>query len=82
MKAEQDAFEDWLAKAYPSGNCERVQEQWLESVERADYAIEVHDELAAEVERLNAELKSVTAQLAEADEMVQEMQGIIDGGAA
>lgn len=46
--------------------------------EYAAHAINSHDELVAEVERLRGELKSVTNQLMEADQMVQEMQEIID----
>ncbi len=42
------------------------------------HAINSHDELVAEVGRLRGELKSVTNQLMEADQMVQEMQEIID----
>lgn len=42
------------------------------------HAINSHDELVAEVERLRGELKSVNNQLMEADQMVQEMQEIID----
>lgn len=42
------------------------------------HAINSHDELVAEVERLRCELKFVTNQLMEADQMVQEMQISID----
>ena len=49
--------------------------------ERADiiaHAINSHDELVAEVERLTKECNQLTSQLFEADAMVQEMQGIIE----
>lgn len=42
------------------------------------HAINSHDELVAEVERLTKECNQLTSQLFEADAMVQEMQGIID----
>ena len=44
----------------------------------AAHAINSHDELVAEVERLRAELKSVINQLMEVGQTVQEMQEIID----
>ena len=34
--AEQRAFEDWLARTYPSGDVESVQRQWEESSDYAD----------------------------------------------
>lgn len=47
--------------------------------EYAAHAINSHDELVAEVERLTKECNQLTEQLFEADAMVQEMQQIIDG---
>ena len=44
----------------------------------AAHAINSHDELVAEVERLNKECDQLTSQLLEADAMVNEMQEIID----
>ena len=44
----------------------------------AAHAINSHDELVAEVERLTKECNQLTSQLFEADAMVQEMQGIIE----
>lgn len=48
------------------------------TMDAMEHAINSHDELVAEVERLRAELKSVTNQLMEADQTVLEMQEIID----
>lgn len=42
--------------------------------EHVCHAINSHDELVAEVERLTRELKCVTNQLMEADEMVRDME--------
>ena len=47
----------------------------------AAHAINSHDELVAEVERLTRECNQLTEQLFEADAMVQEMQQIIEGEA-
>lgn len=33
-KSEQAAFEEWLYSAFPSGDVDDVQRQWLESYER------------------------------------------------
>lgn len=40
----------------------------------ASHAINSHDELVAEVERLTRELKSVTAQLIDADDFAREIE--------
>ena len=34
--AEQAAFEDWLRRKFPSGDCESVHSQWLKSSDYAD----------------------------------------------
>jgi hypothetical protein len=34
---EQSAFEDWLYRVCPSGDCESVQYQWEISAERAEW---------------------------------------------
>lgn len=36
-KSEEHAFELWLAKTRPSGNCEAVHALWLKSLDRAEF---------------------------------------------
>lgn len=38
--AEQRAFEDWLSRTAPSGDCDSVHSQWLESSDCSDFAAE------------------------------------------
>ncbi|NBB11788.1 hypothetical protein [Pseudomonas sp. SLFW] len=45
--AEQRVFEDWLVRMAPSGDCDSVQSQWLESSDYDDFASEWHLQITA-----------------------------------
>jgi hypothetical protein len=38
--AEQRVFEDWLQRTSPSGDCDSVHSQWLESSDFEDFCTE------------------------------------------
>lgn len=41
---EQRVLEEWLYKYTPSGDCEQVHNQWLESSEYEDFCIELEEQ--------------------------------------
>lgn len=45
--AEQRVFEDWLARTAPSGECDSVHAQWLESSDYEDFASDWDLQIAA-----------------------------------
>ncbi|ANB54805.1 hypothetical protein WM43_20185 [Aeromonas veronii] len=57
MNDEQGAFELWLADKCPSGDVESVQQQWLGSVERHDFAARNYDALVNQRDELLAALE-------------------------
>lgn len=45
--AEQRAFEDWLKRTSPSGDCDSVHAQWTECSEYADFSEDWKTQIAA-----------------------------------
>lgn len=59
MMNEQGAFELWLADKCPSGDAESVQQQWLDSDERHDFAASVYDVLVRQRDELLAAIAEI-----------------------